>query len=82
MRLIIEKGYDALSKWAAEYVIKRINEFNPTPEHRFVLGLPTGSSPIGMYKELVKACKEGRVSYLNHILKATILLWQTTSLII
>ena len=94
MRLIIEKDYDALSKWAAEYVIKRINEFNPTPEHRFVLGLPTGSSPIGMYKELVKACKEGRVSfknvvtwmstvvYLNHILKATILLWQITSLII
>ena len=65
MRLIIEKGYDALSKWAAEYVIKRINEFNPTPEHRFVLGLPTGSSPIGMYKELVKACKEGRVSFKN-----------------
>ena len=65
MRLIIEKDCDALSKWAAEYVIKRINEFNPTPEHRFVLGLPTGSSPIGMYKELVKACKEGRVSFKN-----------------
>ena len=65
MRLIIEKDYDALSKWAAEYVIKRINEFNPTPEHRFVLGLPSGSSPIGMYKELVKACKEGRVSFKN-----------------
>lgn len=65
MRLIIEKDYDALSKWAAEYVIKRINEFNPTPEHRFVLGLPTGSSPIGMYKELVKACKDGRVSFKN-----------------
>lgn len=65
MRLIIEKDYDALSKWAAEYVIKRINEFNPTPERRFVLGLPTGSSPIGMYKELVKACKEGRVSFKN-----------------
>ena len=65
MRLIIEKDYDALSKWAAEYVIKRINEFNPTSEHRFVLGLPTGSSPIGMYKELVKACKEGRVSFKN-----------------
>ena len=65
MRLIIEKDYDALSKWAAEYVIKRINEFNPTPEPRFVLGFPTGSSPIGMYKELVKACKEGRVSFKN-----------------
>ena len=38
MRLIIEKDYDALSKWAAEYVIKRINEFNPTPEHRLCIG--------------------------------------------
>jgi glucosamine-6-phosphate deaminase len=32
-----------------------------------VLGLPTGSSPIGMYRELVKANKEGRVSFKNVI---------------
>ena len=31
MRLIIEKDYDQLSKWAAEHVIERINKFNPTP---------------------------------------------------
>jgi glucosamine-6-phosphate deaminase len=67
MRLIIEKDYDQLSKWAAEHVIKRINDFNPTPQHKFVLGLPTGSSPIGMYRELVKANKEGRVSFKNVI---------------
>ncbi len=65
MRLIIEKDYDSLSKWAAEYVIKRINDFKPTAERKFVLGLPTGSSPMGMYKELVKAYKEGRVSFKN-----------------
>ncbi|MBQ6653708.1 MAG: glucosamine-6-phosphate deaminase [Prevotella sp.] len=65
MRLIIEPSYEQLSKWAAEHVIKRINEFNPTPDHKFVLGLPTGSSPIGMYRELVKANKEGRVSFKN-----------------
>ena len=65
MRVIIEPDYEQLSRWAAEYVIKRINEFNPTPEHKFVLGLPTGSSPIGMYKNLVKANKEGRVSFKN-----------------
>ena len=52
MRLIIEKDYDQLSKWAAEHVIERINKFNPTPDHKFVLGLPTGSSPIGMYRAL------------------------------
>ena len=65
MRLIIEKDCDSLSKWAAEHVIKRINDFKPTAERKFVLGLPTGSSPMGMYKELVKAYKEGRVSFKN-----------------
>ena len=35
-------------------------------EH-FVLGLPTGSSPVGMYRELVKAYQEGRVSFKNVI---------------
>ncbi len=54
-----------MSQWAAEHVIKRINEFAPTAERPFVLGLPTGSSPIGMYQALVKAYKEGRVSFKN-----------------
>ena len=67
MRLIIEKDYNTLSQWAAEYVIERINTFAPTAERKFVLGLPTGSSPIGMYRELVKAYKEGRVSFKNVI---------------
>ena len=64
MRLIIEPNYEQLSKWAANYVIERINaaKNNTKP---FVLGLPTGSSPEGMYSELVKAYKEGRVSFKN-----------------
>ncbi len=65
MRLIIEADYEKLSQWAAEHVIERINSANPTPEHPFVLGLPTGSSPEGMYAALVKANKEGRVSFKN-----------------
>lgn len=65
MRVIIEPDYEQLSRWAAEHVIKRINDFKPTPERKFVLGLPTGSSPVGMYRNLVKACKEGRVSFKN-----------------
>ena len=65
MRLIIEPDYAQMSRWAAEHVIKRINEFNPTPDRKFVLGLPTGSSPEGMYACLVKANKEGRVSFKN-----------------
>lgn len=63
MRLIIEEDYEALSLWAANHVIARINAFQPTAERPFVLGLPTGSSPEGMYAALVKACGEGRVSF-------------------
>ncbi len=63
MRLIIEPDYARLSQWAAQYVVNRINQFQPTAERHFVLGLPTGSSPEGMYAELVKANKEGRVSF-------------------
>lgn len=65
MRLIIQKDYDTVSKWAANYVAKRIKESNPTAEKPFVLGLPTGSSPIGMYKELINLNKKGIVSFKN-----------------
>ena len=65
MRVIIESDYQKMSQWAAEHVIERINAFKPTAEKPFVLGLPTGSSPEGMYACLVKANKEGRVSFKN-----------------
>ena len=48
MRVIIEKDYEKLSKWAADHVVETINRFQPTAERPFVLGLPTGSSPQGM----------------------------------
>ena len=65
MRLIIEKNYDELSRWAANYVAARINEAKPTPEHPFVLGCPTGSSPLGMYRHLIELHKAGKVSFAN-----------------
>ncbi len=65
MRLIIKPDYDRMSVYAADYVINRINEHNKRSDRPFVLGLPTGSSPIGMYRELVKAVSEGRVSFRN-----------------
>ena len=58
MRLIIEKNYDLMSEWAANYVAKRINEFAPKESNPFVLGLPTGSSPVGMYRKLIELNKE------------------------
>ena len=65
MRLIIEENYDQLSTWAGNYVASRINAANPTAEHPFVLGCPTGSSPLGMYRRLVELYKEGKVSFRN-----------------
>ena len=67
MRVIIEKDYEKLSKWAADHVVETINRFQPTAERPFVLGLPTGSSPQGMYANLVKAVKEGKVSF-KHVI--------------
>lgn len=65
MRVIIEPNYDLVSKWAANYVAGKIKKFNPSEQGPFVLGLPTGSSPLGMYKELVKLYREGYVSFAN-----------------
>lgn len=67
MRVIIEKNYDELSRWAANHVVETINKFVPTAERPFVLGLPTGSSPMGMYAALVEAVKEGKVSF-KHVI--------------
>ena len=63
MRLIIEPDYKTMSKWAANHVAERINAANPTKQKPFVLGCPTGSSPLGMYAELIKLNKEGKVSF-------------------
>ncbi len=65
MRVIIEPDYETASKWAANYVAKKIIAFGPTPDKPFVLGLPTGSSPIGMYNELAELNKQGKVSFKN-----------------
>ena len=63
MRLIIQPNYDVVSKWTAHYIARSIMDFNPSPERFFMLGLPTGSSPIGTYKELINLYKQGKVSF-------------------
>lgn len=67
MRLIIEQDYDLMSKWAANYVAKRIREANPTPDKPFKLGCPTGSSPLGLYRELIRKYEAGELSFENVI---------------
>lgn len=68
MRFIIRDDAEQASVYVANYVVDRIKHFNPTPNHPFVLGLPTGSSPLGVYKVLVEKYKAGEVSLQNIVL--------------
>jgi glucosamine-6-phosphate deaminase len=65
MRLIIQANHDLTSKWVANYIARKIILAAPTNEKPFVLGLPTGSSPLGTYSELIQLCKAGKVSFRN-----------------
>ncbi|KAG5636634.1 Glucosamine-6-phosphate isomerase 1 [Sphagnurus paluster] len=61
--LIIRDDPPAVGDYIANYICKRINDFAPTPDRPFVLGLPTGSSPIPVYKCLVNLVKAGKLSF-------------------
>lgn len=58
MRIIITKNYEELSKVAANEMAETIKS-NP----KAILGLATGGSPIGMYKELIRMNKEGEIDF-------------------
>ena len=67
MRLIIQPDANQMAQWAANYIAAKINKANPTSEKPFVLGLPTGSSPLLTYKALIKLYESGVVSFENVI---------------
>ncbi|CAK7272686.1 Glucosamine-6-phosphate isomerase (Glucosamine-6-phosphate deaminase) (GNPDA) (GlcN6P deaminase) [Sporothrix epigloea] len=67
MRLIVRDDEEQASSFVAEYVVDRIRTFAPTSEHPFVLGLPTGSSPLNVYAHLVRAYRQKRVSFAHVI---------------
>ncbi len=58
MNYITCTDYDTMSKLAAEFVANEVKS-RPT----FVLGLPTGSTPIGMYKRLSCMANEGNLDF-------------------
>ena len=62
MRVVIKENYDSCSKWAASYIAGKINKAQTSDGKPFVLGLPTGSTPLGTYKELIKLYKAGKVT--------------------
>lgn len=63
MRLLIEPDLSGISNWAANYTATKIDTFSPTADRPFVLGLPTGSTPLGTYKKLIELHNEGKVSF-------------------
>ena len=63
MKLIIKNNYNEMCSWAAEHIINAIN--NHKENRPFVLGLPTGSSPLGVYKILIEKYKAGEISFKN-----------------
>jgi glucosamine-6-phosphate deaminase len=65
MRVIIKKDLTETGKWVASYIADKIKKANPTIAKPFVLGLPTGSSPIPVYKELIRMHKAGEISFEN-----------------
>ncbi|MFA7636883.1 MAG: glucosamine-6-phosphate deaminase [Monoglobales bacterium] len=60
MKKIVFDNYTQLSHAAAEFVAAEINS-----KPKFVLGLPTGETPVGMYKNLSEMYKEGKVDFAN-----------------
>ncbi|WP_319783842.1 glucosamine-6-phosphate deaminase [Oceanisphaera sp. IT1-181] len=63
MRLIPFTHAAQVCHWAAHHISDRINAFAPTAERPFVLGLPTGSTPLATYKELISLHQAGKVSF-------------------
>ena len=67
MRLLIVKNSKEVGKWSAYHVAKEILKFKPTKDRPFVLGLPTGSTPLETYRNLIELNKKGIVSFENVI---------------
>ena len=63
MRVVIQENYEKMCKWAAAYIAAKINAHRG--DRPFVLGLPTGSSPLGVYAELARMNNLGEVSFRN-----------------
>ncbi|MEI7179102.1 glucosamine-6-phosphate deaminase [Pectobacterium carotovorum] len=67
MRLIPLTTAADVGKWAARHIVEKINAFKPSAERPFILGLPTGSSPLEAYKSLVAMYQAGLVSF-KHVI--------------
>ena len=58
MRIIVCENYEEVSKKAAQMILSQV-----TLKPNSVLGLATGSTPIGMYENLVSLNKKGDIDF-------------------
>lgn len=58
MRILVCKNYDEMSKKAAQMILSQV-----TLKPNSVLGLATGSTPVGMYKQLVKMYNDKQIDF-------------------
>ena len=58
MEVVIKRDYDQMSKAAAQLVVDVLNT-----KPNAVLGMATGSTPLGLYQELVRLYKAGHVDF-------------------
>jgi glucosamine-6-phosphate deaminase len=60
MELIVSKTKEIASRKAADLMAAAISK-----DPKIILGLATGSTPEGMYANLVKDCKAKKISFKN-----------------
>ncbi|WWC86245.1 glucosamine-6-phosphate deaminase [Kwoniella dendrophila CBS 6074] len=67
MYLSNHSNKEEASMFICDLIINRINAFKPNQNKKFVLCLPTGSTPLLVYKELAERCKQGKISF-EHVI--------------
>ena len=66
MKVLVLKNVESVASLVAAEIVERIKTFKPTVEKPYlVLGLPTGSTPIPVYKLLVQAYQNKEISFKN-----------------
>lgn len=58
MNISVVSNYEEMGNLAAEKIVKLIKS-----NRKAVLGLPTGSTPLGMYEKLINMHKKGGISF-------------------
>lgn len=60
LKILVTRDFDQMSRVAADIVEEDIKE-KQLAEAEYVLGLATGNSPTGLYKNLARAFNDGRI---------------------